>query len=808
MLTRGSGAAIQKVVAKVSDLPSPLDAVSGERIIVRETEEVYSLDPTTRMWAVVGVLKKVGGKRPEELADHLDSVGNPHKTTLAQVMASGASVALDEKTGELTLDDKGNKLKTLVRLLKTNGALRIGPDVGNSTATVWINTGKKGAKPSVIRLVDGDVGADQFVLEADGSVTSSGAAIFKKGISGPTKFDDELTAAEGVFGADADESGPDANALEIGSGRPKDGGKSAPVILSVGAKGARVRKAFLTERGLGIGVPNPTEALDVSGNLKLGGTVSSNLDPTDDHKQGLGGAKRRWKTVSTATLNVLPEADETAIIVGLKPGQKAPIILIGTDTLSLDQDGDLGLGTATPDRKLDVRGSGLAIGAPVGHARVTLADNGDGDVQLSFNRLPDGSSEDENLYGWSVVPGSGALDAFEVRRRAKGGQWRALLHVDNNGTQLTGDLSISGALKTNTSLATNGLTGAASNGQNGIAFNPNGTAIDYFAQGALVDGCAHNFSSTWKNAAKALAGLILNVTDQGSSATSSLLKLMLNHNLMFDFRKDGTLFGGSLGSSDAPWKSAYLANELSVDGMRLSKGLIESDAQLELRAKGVALHKNLCFLDDKVNVIYSKAGLLAVTNTNADATIFLDARKKSYGINFPMGGAAIRGVGDMQVETLNAEALVVEAANPSGNLASFSADGKTVLALNKDELTFNGTLTVNGLSIEKLEEDVVLDGQRAETKFKIPAGVRVEAVIVRVIDDVSGARFWQAGDAVTADRFISASTRLHGGQIVRGLNHCDRGLSVQQVSGSVVITTDAPATGKFCVTVIFMNPKA
>ena len=76
-----------------------------------------------------------------------------------------------------------------------------------------------------------------------------------------------------------------------------------------------------------------------------------------------------------------------------------------------------------------------------------------------------------------------------------------------------------------------------------------------------------------------------------------------------------------------------------------------------------------------------------------------------------------------------------------------------------------------------------------------------------VADDLKGARFWLAGDASSADRFIGATTKLQAGQVVKGLNHCDRGQSVQQADGPVVITTDAPATGKLHVAIFYVQAR-
>jgi hypothetical protein len=779
MLTRGGGVtAIQKVVAKVSDLPSPLDAQPGERIIVRETEEVYALDTTTRMWSVIGVLKKVGGARPEDLKAHIDAEGNPHKTTLGQIVAQGAAVQLDDKSGELVLNDKSGKLKTLLRLLKTNGALRVGPDAGSSTAALWVNAGRKGAQAPILRIVD-DGGEDRALLDGDGNLKTVGTAEFKGGISGKTKFSDTI-GAPGI-----------------------DGGEALALSGKKVSLGPEKNKAILSERGLGLG-KEPTEALDVAGNLKVDGTVSSDLSPSDDHKQSLGSLRRRWKVVSAATLGVLSETDETAIIVGLKPGQKAPIILVGSDTLVLDHDGDLGLGTSKPDSTLDVRGSGITIGAPVGKARVSLADDDDGNVQLSFNRLPDDTAEDSSLYSWSIIPGNGKTDAVHIRRRSANGEWLNLFQINKSGVTVAGDLTIGGTIKTQAPLSGDALHGSASGGKNKITLETSGASIGYHADGELRDGAAHTFSGTWQSQLKALTGLLVDITDRGSDAKSSLLKMALNKSSVFDFRKDGTLLGGQLGTENAPWSEASLAKSLSVAGLKISKGRIESDDALELAVKAVGLRNNLTFTGKDVNHIGALAGKLGVVNADATKTIFFNL-DKNYGIDFTMGGAQISGVAKMKLDNLTTGTLDID--SPSDKIAGFGCKGSQVLSVRKNGASLNGALSVNGLVLDKLQEQVEISGSRVETKFKIPAGVRVEAVVATVVEDIAGATFFQIGDASTPDRFLSPSTKLSAGLVSKGLNHCDRGQSVQQTEAPVVITTGAaPTAGKLLVTVHFVNP--
>lgn len=750
-----------KVVQKVSDLPSPLSMQGDERFIVKEDDGVYAINRKTNMWECVGSVKKAGGRRPEDLAAHLDSKLNPHGTNVQQTYEADPHVAITEKGGELTLEAASPAVKALLRLLARGGAaLKVGPDAGKVAASVWINAGKKGQKLPQVAVVD-DAGNPVALIDSDGNIELAGSATVRGGFKGKAAFEDEITAAEGVFGADNPDG--DGLALVLGSGTAK--GKAGPVVLSPGRK----QKVFITETGLGVGT-DPKAPLDVAGNIKFSGYVQADANPDEDKKYTVGTAKRRWKGAFAGSLDLDAGADTTLVSAKIDKAQTKNVVQFTKqaegDVLVLDGDGDLGLGAPKPERRLDVRGSGIAIGAPVGKARTSLADNGDGSVVLSFNRNPDDSPEDASLVSWALVPG-GKDDYFAVRRRAKNGEWQSLLHVTPGGAKIIGGLRVDELQ------APDVQTSRVASAQAAITLG----------ETLAFEAAEHSF--------------------KGKSATfdltdDSAFEVSIGNRLLLGVHKSAIVGSGSLGTSEAPWSGAHIGDELTVAGTKFTKGLIESD-MLELSAKkgAVGIRQNLALLDGKFNVVFARSGRLTLVGEIPEKAVYLDMNKKTYGLHFSDGNATISGVGDLEVKGLDTEELTVKGSAKFGETAVITKDGMTV----------DGAFAVSGLRFEKLEDDVVLNGIRAETKVKIPAGVRIEAVVVTVADDVKGARFWQAGDASSVDRFVSATTKLQAGQIVTGLNHCDRGQSVQQTDGAVAITTDSPASGKFHVAVFYVQAR-
>jgi len=759
MLNKPGGSSIieTKVVAKVSDLPSPLAMQGDERIIVKEDDGVYAINRKTNMWECVGSVRKVGARRPEDLADHLDSKANPHGTNLQQGYEADPHVAVTEKGGELTLEAASPAVKALLRLLAKGGAaLKIGADVGKLAAPVWINAGKKGQRLPQIAVVD-EAGNPVALIDSDGNIEIAGGATIRGGFKGKASFNDELTAAEGVFGADNPDG--DGYALELGGGKGKV--KGGPVVLSPG----RNRKVYATEMGLGIGV-EPKAALDVVGNVKFTGFLQADASPDEDKKYVVGAAKRRWRGVFAGTLDLDPGADATVLALKMHAAQTKPVLHVSKqsegDVLVLDGDGKLGLSAPKPERSLDVRGSGIAIGAPIGKARTTLSDSKDGGVILGYNLNADDSPADPDQVSWGIVPG-GKSDYFAVMRRPKGGTWKSLLAVTASGMALDGDARVTGefgAGRVRTSVVVSDQA-----------------SID-LSETVAYKGTAHVFKG--KSASFELED-------------DSAFEVSIGPRLLLGVHKNAVVGSGSLGTTETPWSDAHVEKELTVGKMSVRDGVIEAEG-LELSAKkgSVGLRQPLALLGP--GTILTKSGVLSIIGDNAEQSVVVDTRKV-YGLHFTKGGARITGVANLDVQGLNTKALTAEAATLGA--ATITQGGVSV----------NGAFAVGGLSFQKLEEDVVLSGARTETKFKIPAGVRIETVVVTVLDDVKGARFWQVGDANTPDRFISATTKLQAGAVVPGLNHCDRGQSVQLTDGTVVLSTDTPATGKARVAVFYIQAK-
>lgn len=743
MLSRGGGvAALQRIVTRVADLPSPLDAQPGERIIVRETDEVYGLNVNTRMWEVIGTLKKVGGRRPEELGAHLDSKENPHVTSLQQVLAAGA----DATTDGVTL--RGGP-KSVLNLHGNGSVLRVGPDDGNLDGVIWVNGGARTTKDAFIRFLRNKV--DQFVVEGDGTVVSTGSASFAGGFRGPAVFDDEITASEGVFGA----KGFD---LVLGSDKA--------VIVHVA--GGPV--LHIDDRGALIG-----GSLEVSRDLTLGGQIAANLNPSG--KRHLGAAVARWESASIKSLDLAPDGVSPAIKIAMAANAQGHALIVATnapgDAVVLTSNGALGLGADAPERRLDVRGDGLVVGN--GPARISI------DTVIGFNRGADGKPKDASVPMWAVSPG--ANDIFSVSRKGD-----VLLSVRESEIQLNkkavvaGDLSVKGALQ---------IAGVSSlDGKSGVSFDRTGTTYSSvkhsFVGGVSIDG---PFSA-------------------GSVSLNG----------------DNLLGRGSLGSEESPWFSAHLSSLLQVDGLSFVDGAILHEKGIVIKTPilsiGSQLHMDGALAEihviDVLEVKGGGANMIIGVGPYPGITFEGEKPATMYGL----GHVAISSRGSNE-PALSVEqtwgkgtfgafevSVVDEGSDPASTLADYTVNGKRVAAVRKDRVEVAGSLHVGGLAFKKLQEDVRLDGPRAETSFKIPAGVRVEAVVVTILETLSGARFVQIGDASEPDRFAGPSTELVGGSTIRGLNHCDRGLSVQKVAASVVLSADAPATGRVRVTVHYVDSAA
>jgi hypothetical protein len=696
-LNRGGGAlAFQKIVNKVSDLPSPLDAEPGKRIIVRETEEVYGLNANTRMWEPIGTLKKVGGKRPEELAAHVDTEGNPHKTGLQGVLDAGSVVKVSK---EIVINGKGPASQ--IRLMSGGSALRVGPDAGSKSGVLWLNVGS--GKKTILRAVNAD-GDDMMVLSTDGLV-SGGSATFRS-YKGLAEFEDEIVANEGVM------SSPGYDLVLAG-----DKG----VLLKVGGKDAALLtdKGLVLKKGLGLTI----------GNLSLAGQISGNLIPA---KKGaaLGGAKARWDKAAVGDLDVAGQVliripnnskNPPLQVTGSAPGHGAALTALGR----------LGLGTDVPEARLDVRGAVLI----------------DGVLKLDKSGLKCGD--------WSISYGDHLRISRAGKNVLKGGDDGVTLA----GAKVEGDLAVTGSLN---------LGGVSGRSKQALTFKGDGSTA-YKAK-------SHQFAGSLSlDAAKGADPLTV------KSAGDSVLSVA----------SDGALLGSKLGRADAPWDTVHVEDSVNVGGTAYRRGKIAHAGEFIVEAKALVAGPELRLVGESPSLSTLRG--LKIETSNAAAVLIPGDR-----LEFSKP-TKVTGVSALAASNISTKGLsVAGSASLCGGAAAFSAQG----------LNLTGGLNVGGLAFKKVEEELELAGERTPTKFKLPAGVRIEAVIVKLKSPVTGARFLQVGDLADADRFASPSTSLSSGSVIRALTHCDRGQSVQKAPGAVVDSGDAPASGKVLITVYYVDPAA
>lgn len=680
MLSRGGGAvAFQKVVSKVSDLPSPLDAEPGMRIIVRETEEVYGLNSDTRMWEVIGTLKKVGGRKPEELAAHLDSKGNPHATSLQDVLSASTTAKIDT---EIVITGKG--AASQLRLLSGGSALRMGPAAGNTDGVLWMNVGSD--KKTFLRAVNAD-GDDMMVLSTDGLV-SGGSATFKS-YKGLAKFEDEIVANEGVMSA------PGYDLVLSG-----DKG----VVLNVGGKPKVLIADNLTKL---------STSLDVLGNLRLNGSVGSALIP--DGELRLGDPKAPWSKAAVGDLDVANQ-----VVIHVPANSTAdPLKVVGNvpgDAVVLTAGGALGLGTDKPEARLDVRGNVLI----------------DGGLSLIGAGL--------SCHDWSVR----FADNLTISHKGV-----LALMVGAEGMVLSGRTKVEGDLVVVGKLAMSGISGL---GDEEIAFS-NGTAT-YKAKSHTFHGLAR-----FAGDAVELPG--------------------------------AKLEGGNLKVEGAIYADSAALDGLMVGGMALKGNSLVTPDDFEIDAKTLVT-KSLRLTGGQI-----ETNVLKIKGHGGSAEFAFNG--PNCGLDFEAKHFEMSGIDKLNAGSVSAEALAVKGnASLCDGSASFTKQG----------LKLDGGLSVGGMAFKRVVEELELSGASTATKFELDAGVRVEAVLVKLLSDVNGARFLQVGDSGDADRFASPFTDLKAGTLIRGLAHWDRGRAVQKTKGPIVVASDAPATGKVSVTVYYVDPAA
>lgn len=677
MLSRGGGAvAFQRVVSKVSDLPSPLDAEPGMRIIVRETEEVYGLNAETRMWEVIGTIKKVGGLRPEELKEHVEGKGNPHATSLQDVLSAGSEA---EITQAIVVKGKSADLRLMDR-----GALRFGAETGATDGLLWLNAGS--THKTFLRVVDAE-GQDMVVLGRDGLV-SGGSATFYGGFKGRAEFDDEIVAKEGIESAE----GYDL----VLSG---DNG----VLLKVGGKDA----ALLSESVLSLKGDLSTR------NLLIQGQIQGDLIPSKKGARA-GDLNARW----AAFLSDLDVDGQVVLRVGAN-SQKAPLQVTGPvpgDGVILTAGGELGLGTDKPQARLDVRGEALIDGA----------------LRLSKDGLACGD--------WSTHYGAKFHIDYKGKTVLTGGPDGLVLSA---GAKVSGDLVVSGRL------AIGGVSGMS------------GEELVF-----------HNGTATYKASGHVFSGPVKIDGDLELPGVKTT--------------------GDNLQVKGAVYADSAAFTGLTVGGMLLKNGGLTTPGEFDLDA-GTLITKNLRLVDKAPQV--EVLNTLKLQGAGGAATFSLGG--PNCGLDLEGKHWEILGLNKLDVDDLGAGRLFVsKGASFLGGKADISEKG----------LRLAGELSVGGLAFKKVEEEIELDGLSAQTKFMLPVGVRVEAVLIRPLTALTGARFLKVGDNRDAARFLAPTTDLKGGVTLRGLDHWDRGQVVQKYESPVVVTPDAPSTGKLLVTVHYVDP--
>lgn len=712
MLSRGGGKThggggvrrhprFQKVVNTVADLPSTIDAEPGTRVIVRETEEVYGLDKLTRMWAVIGTLKKVGGKRPEELSEHVDARDNPHKTSFQDVIDVSSKLTLSR---EIHITRK----KIDLRLLSGASALRIGPDAGESDGLLWINAGRINRTKTVLRVVNYD-GVDQIIISGDGTISSAGSACFAGGFKGPAVFEDEITASEGIISA-----------------------KGYDLVLA-GDKGVLLKvegieRALFTSTELSL-----NGNLIVGRNLRIGSKVQSNLNPEGSHT--LGVPQARWKSAALGDLDITGGV----IIHVPSNSKKAPIQISGTAPghgVTFTPIGRLGLGTDSPEARLDVRGS-LLVGDESSRLRIS------------------GSGISSAGWALNIVDGEGMYISAAGNR---------VLHVTPDGVELLGNSRISGSLTVTDTLKIGGIKGLNSQS---VVFKSNGT-VSYKAK-------SHQFIGALSfNAQAGEAPLTI------KSAGDTILVVA----------SDGALLGSKLGSEGKPWDSAYFDYSVVVGDTTFSSGKLIHTGEFTIDARSLIVGPELRIIGP--DPMITTLGGLKITGSGS-SIILKPGDKLAFSKPTKISGVSELAAGSVVTKDLKVQG----SAEFCSGMVGFS----------KGSLNLKGDLTVSGLAFKHHTEKVDLrNGGR--TKFEIPAGVRVEAVLVKLRSHVTGVRFLMVGDPTEPNRFSGPSTNLRDGALIRGMDHWGQSRMVQKVKAPVVVSGDGIATGIVDVTIYYVDPAA
>ena len=248
--------------------------------------------------------------------------------------------------------------------------------------------------------------------------------------------------------------------------------------------------------------------------------------------------------------------------------------------------------------------------------------------------------------------------------------------------------------------------------------------------------------------------------------------------------------GDLLGSGELKgWKAARLSKELTVGSATLSDNGLKVPGEFSLEASALVT-KGLRLVSErpKVEVLNE----LRLQGSGGSATFAMGG--PNCGLDLEGKHWELNGLNKLGVDNLSASTLGAGHAElDSGRV--------------KSSLQVDGTLKVGGLALKKVSEEVEFEGF-AQTKFEIPAGVKIEAVVVKLLSDVVGPRFLQVGDLTDPARFASATASLRAGSLIRGLAHWETGRVVQKAPGPITVSGDAPAKGKVLVTVHYVDPAA